>query len=129
MMEYSPTELTITDVEPEITNSGVITVTSVGENALVIDKVDITDSADGIFYIDTSSTKDITLAAGSSRDFVVIVVTPDDAIYQGEARIKSNDADNLDLRIPICTFPSGYEGEKSCAALMNQDDQDDTASE
>lgn len=99
-----------------------------GDNNLVIDKVDITNSANGIFYIDTSSTQDITLAPDSQpRDFVVIVLTPDEELYQGEVRVKSNDADILDLRIPICTFPVGYEGETSCSS--GETSEEDTAEE
>jgi hypothetical protein len=133
-IEWSPGELVVVDVEQNITFSGILTVTAAGEHNLTIEKVDITDSNDGVFYIDVESTQDIVLMPGTSRDFVVIVLVDDDELHQGEVRVRSNDADNRSVFVPICTFPVGYEGDLHCAVDEVVEDtgasgEDDTAGE
>ena len=113
-ISVTPTELVFTEVADGITYSLSFTVESIGENALQIDKVDITNSANGVFYIDTSATQDITLETGVSRDFIVIAQAVTADTYLGEARIRSNDASHGDIRIPLCTFPVGFTGELRC---------------
>lgn len=114
-IEWSPGELVVIDVEANITFAGILTVTAVGDNNLTIEQVDITNSDSGVFYIDVESTQDIVLMPDSSREFVVIVSVLDNELHQGEVRIRSNDADNRSVFVPICTFPVGYEGELACA--------------
>mgnify|MGYP006091756143 CR=1 FL=1 len=122
----SPTEVVFSDMEDGITYSASFTVESTGESILIIDKVDITDSAEGVFYIDTSATEDITLDPGVSRDFIIIAQSTAVGEYIGEARIRSNDSSNGDFRVTLCAFPLGYEGEQTCTPST---ETEDTASE
>lgn len=123
---WSPNEIVFTEMEPMITYSQEFLVTSTGDSALMIDKVDITNSAEGVFYVDTSETQDVNLAPEVERAFIVIAQATETGVYLGEARIKSNDAVNRDVRIPLCGFPVGYDGTTTCDSLM---DLDDTASD
>lgn len=124
-LTYTPQELVFTEMEPLITYSLSLTVESTGEATLQIDKVDITNSAEGVFYIDTSATEDVYLAPEVSRDFIVIAQSQEEgATYFGEARIRSNVASADDIRIPLCGFPVGYEGPLTCS---EQDEVTDTA--
>ncbi len=114
-LTYAPQELVFADMEPLITYSLSLTVESTGDATLLIDKVDITNSAEGIFYIDTSSTEDVNLTPEVSREFIVIAQAQEEgATYFGEARIRSNVASASDIRIPLCGFPLGYEGSLTC---------------
>lgn len=122
-LTYAPQELVFADMEPLITYSLSLTVESTGEATLQIDKVDITNSAEGIFYIDTSSTEDVNLTPEVSREFIVIAQAQEEgATYFGEARIRSNVSSASDIRIPLCGFPAGYEGELTCS-------EDDTSTD
>ena len=118
---WSPAELVFTEMDLGFTYSMEITVSSNGESALLIDKADITNSADGVFYINTAETEDVTLSPGTERSFIVIAQATENGVYLGEARIKSNDSVNRDVRIPLCSFPIGYEGETTCSSLMDPD--------
>ena len=123
-LAYAPQEIVFTDMEPLITYSLSLTVESTGDATLLIDKVDITNSAEGIFYIDTSATEDVNLTPEVSREFIVIAQAQEEgATYFGEARIRSNVASASDIRIPLCGFPVGYEGALTCT----EDDTTDTA--
>ena len=127
-MEWSPSELVFMDMEPGFTYSGTIIVTSTGENVLQISKVDVTNSADGIFYTDTSSNTDITLGTDVSRDFIITAQINDNNAYIGEARIKGNDPSHRDVRIPLCAFPKDYQGDLACPPTYdNTSDTGDTA--
>ena len=115
-LTYTPQELVFTEMETLITYSLNLTVESTGEATLQIDKVDITNSAEGVFYIDTSATEDVRLTPEVSRDFIVIAQSQEEgATYFGEARIRSNVASADDIRIPLCGFPVDYEGPLTCS--------------
>ena len=114
LLEYSPAEIIFTDVELDFLGSGTLTITSIGDGALSIDKVDITNSADGAFYMDEASTENLSLQPEISRDFVVTILMETAATHIGELRIRSNDEAHRDVRIPLCAFPAGYEGEQVC---------------
>ena len=123
-LTYAPQELVFADMEPLITYSLSLTVESTGDATLLIDKVDITNSAEGIFYIDTSATEDVNLTPEVSREFIVIAQAQEEgATYFGEARIRSNVASAADIRIPLCGFPVGYDGALTCT----EDNATDTA--
>ena len=132
LMEWSPQEIIISDMEVGVTYSGIITITSVGENTLQIDKVDVTDSANGIFYMDTSITEDLSLSAGVSREVILIAQIEEANTYVGEVRIRSNYIHDTDVRIPVCAFPMGYEGELICGdseEVVDTGSEADTGSE
>ncbi len=125
-LTVSPGEVVFSEMEDGITYSTGFTVESIGETTLQIDKVDITNSAEGVFYVDTSATEDVNLDPGVSREFIVIAQATTADVYVGEARIRSNDAANRDLRVPLCAFPMGYEGELTCS---EDTEEVDTASD
>ncbi len=133
--EVTPQVIIFTEMEDGITYSSGFTVESTGDAMLQIDKVDITNSAEGVFYIDTSTTEDVNLDPGVSREFFVIAQAVTAGVYVGEARIKSNDSSNRDMRIPICAYPLGYEGALTCgdetdtAETVDTGDDTDTATE
>ena len=114
-LTYTPQEIIFTEMELLITYSLGFTVESTGDATLQIDKVDITDSANGIFYVDTSATEDINLSPGVTREFIVIAQAQEEGVsYYGEARIRSNVSSASDIRIPLCGFPIGYDGALTC---------------
>ncbi len=119
-LSWGPDELVFEEITEGITYSLEINIQSTGDNTLKIDKVDITDSADGVFYVDTSATEDIYLDPGVDRDFIVIAQTTTAGVFLGEVRIKSNDSENRDVRIPLCGFPVEYEGERTCSSLLDE---------
>lgn len=125
----SPTEVVFSDMEDGITYSASFSVESTGDSALIIDKVDITNSAEGVFYIDTSATEDVTLDPGVTREFIIIAQATTVGEYIGEARVRSNDASNGDFRVALCAFPLGYEGDLTCTTSTDSDDteSEDTA--
>ena len=120
-LTYSPEEIVFSDMEVLVTYSTELTVESTGDSTLKIDKVDITNSADGVFYIDTSNTEDVNLSPGVAREFIVIAQFQEEGVYYGEARIRSNVASASDIRIPLCAFPAGYEGELTCTEPVQED--------
>ena len=125
-LEYSPAEIIFSDVEVEFLSSGSLTIQSIGDGALAIDKVDITNSADGAFYMDEASTENLSLQPEITRDFVVTILMETAAVHIGELRIRSNDEDHRDVRIPLCAFPLGYEGELICAEESTENTGEDS---
>ena len=122
-LEYSPEYIIFSDVTLNILSSQKLTVRSVGDGALMIDKVDISNAANESFYMDESSTEDLSLLPDVTRDFdVTVTLKTNDAQY-GELRIRSNDEDNRDVRVPLCAFPAGFEGNQACG---NETDTGDT---
>ena len=114
MMTIDPLEILFQEVEVGILSSGSLVITSVGDGTLAIDSVDITNSVDGAFYMDTSSAEDLSLEAGISREIIATVTMQTAEAHIGEMRVRSNDEDNRDVRIPLCAFPVGYDGEIAC---------------
>ena len=121
MMTIEPLEILFEDVEVGILSSGSITITSVGDGALSIDSVDITNSVDGAFYMDSSSAEDLSLEPGITREIVATITMQTAEIHIGEMRVRSNDEDNRDVRIPMCAFPLGYDGEIACPSDEEED--------
>jgi|GEM_PF-3428559 len=120
----SPTEVVFSEMEEGITYSASFSVESTGDSPLIIDKVDITNSAEGIFYIDTSATEDVNLDPGVTREFIIIAQATTVGEYIGEARIRSNDAANGDFRVALCAFPLGFEGDLTCSENTDSEDTD-----
>lgn len=92
----------------ETTINETLTVSSIGENPLTIDRIDITNSGDGLFYMEEQL--DIVLDVDTSLDVLVIASGLQEELTEprwGELRIRSNDQDNSDLRIPLCAYPTG----------------------
>ena len=111
---WSPTELLFIDLEPG--GSGVsqtLTITSSGDNNLMVDRIDITSSGGGVFYMEEES--DLTLAPEREKEIIVVATLPESGTdSMGELRIVSNDADHRDIRVPLCGYPVGYMDELIC---------------
>ena len=112
-LELSVEEILIEDVnyEEQISKSASFTISNVGENTLQLYFVGLADSGDGAFYIEEET--DLSLMSGISRDFVVVATLPDFVSAEGTIRIRSNDGDYLDHRLPVSAFPRGWEGDVS----------------
>ena len=121
MMTIEPSEILFQEVEVGISTGEYLVITSVGDGALTIDSVDITNSVDGAFYLGTSSSEDLSLEPGISREIVATVTIQTDEVHIGEMRVRSNDEDNRDVRIPLCAFPKGYQGDIACPADEEED--------
>ena len=107
-MSYSPAEFVFTDVEIGVTYNQDLVIQSVGEANLSIYLVGLSESADGIFYMEIA--EDIVLAPGTERSFPVTVTMDEANIAEGEIRLSTNDSDNLELRLPITAYPVGMGG-------------------
>ena len=109
-MELSDNQLAFEVVDDSTTLNKLLTVTNIGENPLEIDRIDITNSGTGIFYVDETDYQELLIEIESSIEVMVIMSgleeIPTEAIW-GELRIKSNDQENPDQRIPLCAYPSG----------------------
>lgn len=95
-----------------------VRIDSVGIENLNIDRVDIVDSGDGVFSLpDTHS--NITIAPGDSYELTVQASLSSLTLVTGELRIKSNDEETVDLRLPLTANPAadwdtGDTGEPPC---------------
>ena len=104
----SQMEFEIEDFETTINDT--LIVSSIGENTLEISRIDITNSGEGIFYTEETLYTDLSLEPETSVEVLVIVSglqsNPTEAIW-GELRVRSNDEETPDLRIPLCAYPTG----------------------
>lgn len=78
---------------------------SVGLEELNIDQVDITVSGDGVFTL-PSSHEGVSVPPGDFYELAVQATLSTLAPATGELRIKSNDEDNADLRLPLTANPA-----------------------
>jgi hypothetical protein len=117
VLEVSPTELLFTDLDWEqaISQSQVVKITNVGENNLALYDVGIVDSGaaelgdEGVFYMGDFS--EARLAPGVSAEYDVVATLSEYVVAHGEARIRCNDADAADFRIPLTAVPLGWKGD------------------
>ena len=110
VLDVSHTQMEFEVEDFETTINDTLTVSSIGENPLEISRIDITNSGEGIFYIEETQYVNLSLDPESTVDVLVIVSglqqEPTEAIW-GELRIRSNDEETSDLRIPLCAYPTG----------------------
>lgn len=123
-ISWSPSSLLITDVPIGTAKSGIITLTSVGDNNLRIAGIALSSSGDGVFY--TSERTDLTLAPEQSVEVEVVASFESPMFAIGELRVRSNDADYLDLRIPLCAVAEDYTEPYECET---EGDESDTSSD
>jgi len=111
MLEVIPTEVVFTDLnwEKGVASSQSIKITNVGDNNLKLYDVGITDSGDGVFYMEDFTESQ--LAPGMSAEFSVVATLTTFAAATGEARVVCSDADNHDYRLPLSAFPIGWKGD------------------
>jgi hypothetical protein len=105
-LEITPTTLEFPDLEIGIASSELIKVTSVGDNTLKLYTVDLADSGGGVFYMEEESS--LSLAPGTVKEFTVVATAEEEGLFVGEMRLKTNDIDNLDLRITTTAWTPGY---------------------
>lgn len=89
-------------------------VSNAGDNNLEIYTLDIANSGGGAFFVQEED--NLILAPGNERSFTVVATLYENEPAFGELRVKTNDADARDLRIPLCAYPVDYSGETSCVA-------------
>lgn len=110
-LAYTPAEMVFTELnwEDGVSQSANLTITNNGDGNLSLSIVDISDSGGGAFY--TAEETNLVLQPDSERDFTIVATLSEFAAAEGELRVKSNDADYLDLRIPLYATPAGWTGD------------------
>jgi len=110
-LAYAPTEMVFTELnwEEVVSQSADIIITNNGDGNLSLSIVDISDSGGGAFY--TTEETSLVLQPDSERAFTVVATLSEFVAAEGELRVKSNDADYLDLRIPLYATPAGWTGD------------------
>ena len=108
-LEISDAEITISEVNysEQISKSAVFTISNSGDNNLQLYLVGLADSGDGAIYIEEETS--LSLMPGISREFTVVATLTEFISAEGSLRIKSNDSDYLDHRLPVYVFPAGWE--------------------
>jgi hypothetical protein len=105
-LSLDTTEIVWTGLTVGIANSTGITVESAGETNLMVYSYEVTNSDGDQFFAE--DVEELELAPGSSRTLTVGVALSADEMAEGEVQIKTNDANNLDVRIPLYAYPEGY---------------------
>ena len=113
-LSYSPDTLLITDVQIGFAKAGTLTITSSGDNTLRIDSISLSNAGEGVFYVEERS--DLSLAPEQSTTVDVVANFENTGFVEGELRIRSNDADYRDLRIPVCAVTEDYTAPYSCGS-------------
>lgn len=106
VLEFFPTELVWTDLEVGVTASQYAKITSVGTEPLSVYEIGVVSSADGQFTVEDIESFD--LQPDGEREFTVQCTLTAEALVEGELRVRSNDADQTDLRISLTATPVGY---------------------
>jgi len=104
VLEFSPGSLVWADLDEDLTQSASLTITSGGEGDLEIERVDITNSGNGVFNLDEEANKNLVVAPGDSIDVLVTAQLDDPGAMTGEIRIRSNDEDTPDMRVVLCAY-------------------------
>ncbi|KAA0206077.1 hypothetical protein EDM68_03660 [Candidatus Uhrbacteria bacterium] len=107
-MEVYPSELTWTDLEVGILSREYLKITSTGDETLRIYDISVVSSASGQFTME--EVEEFEVEPGLEREFTVACTLAADLPAQGELRIRSNDPDQIDLRLSLYATPLGYTG-------------------
>lgn len=91
-------------VAPNLPCSKYMRIDSLGVQELIIDKIDITTSGDGVFTLPETHSS-IVLPQGESYEFRVQATISELVVAEGELRIRSNDEEVVDLRVPLSAIP------------------------
>jgi hypothetical protein len=108
-LQLSDAEITISEINysEQISKSAEFTISNIGDNTLQLYLVGLADSGDGAIYIEEETS--LSLLPGISREFAVVATLTEFISAEGSLRIKSNDSDYLDHRLPVYAFPAGWE--------------------
>ncbi|MFT5681392.1 MAG: hypothetical protein ACI8RZ_002298 [Myxococcota bacterium] len=109
-LSYAPLEFAFTDLNwnDGVSQSAELVITNLGDGNLSLTVVDISDSGGGAFY--STEETNLVLQPEADRAFTVVATLTEFTEAVGELRVKSNDADFLDLRIPLYATPEGWTG-------------------
>lgn len=122
-MSVSTTVMVFTDVlwDPKtpVSSGQTFLITNIGDNNLAISTLDIADSGGGVFF--TEEQDDLIIAPEGEKEITVVATLTAFEPGYGELRIKSNDGNNRDLRLPLCAFPKDYVGDMACGEDENSD--------
>lgn len=91
-------------VAPNLPCSKYMRIDSLGVQELIVDKIDITTSGGGVFTLPESHSN-IVLPQGESYEFRVQATITELVAAEGELRIRSNDEEFVDLRVPLSAIP------------------------
>ena len=121
-LALSVDEIVIEEVnyEAQISKSATFSISNEGDNTLQLYFVGLADSGDGVFYIEEET--DLSLMPGISRDFTIVATLPDFVAAEGTVRIRSNDSEYIDHRLPVSAYPVGWEGSGGGDTGMGGDD-------
>ena len=111
-LAFSTDILYFSDVEPGVASSQTLTMTSTGDSTIEVSKLDLSNSAGGLFYMEDFDS--FILNPGSMKEVTILVTLTEEDFALGEVQIRSNDADNRDRRIPLCANLDGYEITTEC---------------
>ena len=111
-LTLSPEILIITDIQAGIAQAGQLTLSSTGDNTLRIDSISLSNAGGGVFYVEERS--NLNLSPGQETTVDVVANFVGSGFAEGEVRVRSNDADNRDLRIPVCGVTADYTEQYSC---------------
>lgn len=104
-------EILFEELIPGCTVTQYVRLDSIGEESLVISRIDTTVSGDGTFVVASTdgavgAIEDITVPIGDSFEFTIRATLPALAEAVGELRIASNDVDTVDNRIVLRATPT-----------------------
>ena len=116
LLSWDPPILLFEDMEPGVTSSAVLIVENAGTGTLALERTDIADSGDGTFYMEMG--EDLSILPGESLESLVAATLTDEGYRYGSLRIRSNDPENGDARIPLCAFTEGNREEADCLSLL-----------
>jgi hypothetical protein len=106
-MELSATELIWTELTPGSASGQVLSITSTGEQNLIVYQGRLTASANGQFYMEVLEDK--VVGPGVVLEIPIVANLNKDKEIEGKLQIKTNAEDYLDFEIPLFAYPVGYE--------------------
>lgn len=104
----TPEVLEFTNLDPAFAKSLEFTVSSDGENPLLLYTVRIVQSAGDVFHMDEID-ETITLQPGETKTWSVAAVMPEAGQAEGTLRIESNDPEDSKFYLPLCAVTEGWE--------------------
>ena len=114
-LAWSPGVLQFTELEPGVTGSAEAIIENTGTGALLVELLAIGDSASGTFYMQES--EDVELLPGESMDALVTATLAGEGYQHGALRIRSDDPEGGDVRVPLCAYSAGNAEEAACGEL------------
>ncbi len=106
---FSTTEILITDIDPQYSKSGRVTLTSSGTGPLEVYEARLVENPERAFYMEGIDTQDgVVLAPGGALDFQVAVTLPGPVALDGTLRVRTSDPEASAVLIPVRARPVGW---------------------